>query len=186
VKVPVDPGKHTADETLLAGYTFEGFGGDCDSNGNVTVSAGDGKTCTLTNNDIPTPPIKVTGGGQIPVPNPTSKKQATFGFNADQTEAGSTAATGHLNYINHDTGLHINGSVNTIQVLAINADGTPKTVQFSGTCDRNGPACTFIVTVEDNGEPGTSDEFGITVTGDVSESQWQRVISKGNIQFHIR
>jgi hypothetical protein len=42
------------------------------------------------------------------------------------------------------------------------------------------------VTVEDHGEPGTSDEFGITVTGDVSESQSQRVIIKGNIQFHIR
>jgi CSLREA domain-containing protein len=186
VRVPVDPGTHTAGETLLAGYTFEGFDGDCDANGNVTVALGDDRTCTLTNNDIPMPPIKVTGGGEIPVPDPTSKKQATFGFNADQTEAGSTAATGHFNYVNHDTGLHINGSVNEIQVIATNPDGSPKTVQFSGTCDGSGPACTFVVTVEDHGEPGTSDEFGITVSGDVSESQSQRVISKGNIQFHIR
>jgi CSLREA domain-containing protein len=143
-------------------------------------------TDTPTPTNTPMPRIKVTGGGQIPVPDPTSKGEATFGFNADQNEAGSTAATGHLNYVNHDTGLHINGSVNDIQVIATNPDGSPKTVQFSGTCDGNGPACTFIVTVEDHGEPGTEDEFSITVTGELTESQSQRVISKGNIQFHIR
>jgi hypothetical protein len=132
------------------------------------------------------PPIKVTGGGQIPAPEPTSRKEATFGFNAQQIEAGSTAATGHFNYVNHDSGLHINGSINDIQVIAVNPDGSPKTVQFSGTCEGNGPACTFVVTVEDHGEPGTADEFGITITGDVSESQSQRVVSKGNIQFHSR
>lgn len=186
VRVSVDPGTHTAGETMLPGYTFEGFGGDCDSNGNVIVAAGDDKTWMLTNNDIPAPPIKVTGGGQIPIPNPTSKKQATFGFIADQTEAGSMAATGHFNYVNHESGLHINGSVTEIKVIARNPDGTPKTVQFSGTCDGNGPACTFVVTVEDHGEPGTSDEFAIRVTGDVNESQSQRVISKGNVQFHVR
>jgi CSLREA domain-containing protein len=186
VAVPVNPGTYTAGETLLPGYTFEGFSGDCNSNGEVTVALGESRTCTLTNNDIPAPPIKVTGGGQIQVPDPTSNRKATFGFNADQNEAGSTAATGHFNYVNHDTGLHINGSVNDIQVIALNPDGSPKTVQFSGTCDGPGPACTFIVTVEDNGEPGTSDEFGIIVTGEVTESQSQRVISKGNIQFHIR
>jgi len=134
----------------------------------------------------PGPPIKVTGGGQIPVPEPTSNGQATFGFNAQQNEAGSTAATGHFNYVNHDTGLHVNGPVNEIQVIAVYPDGSPKTVQFSGTCDGNLPACTFIVTVEDHGEPGTDDEFGITVTGELTESQSQRVISQGNIQFHIR
>jgi hypothetical protein len=38
--------------------------------------------------------------------------------------------------------------------------------------------------VEDHGEPGTSDQFGITVTGVPSEIRSQRVISNGNIQFH--
>jgi CSLREA domain-containing protein len=186
VLVPVNPGTYTVGETLLPRYTFEGFSGDCDSNGNVTVAPGESKICTLTNNDVPAPPIKVTGGGEIPVPEPNSHSKASFGFNADQTQAGSTAATGHFNYVNHETGLHINGSVNDIQVIATNPDGSPKTVQFSGTCEGPGPACTFIVTVEDHGEPGTSDEFGITVTGDLTESQSQRLISKGNIQFHIR
>ena len=46
------------------------------------------------------------------------------------------------------------------------------------------PACSFSVTVEDNGEPGRNDQFGITVTGGLSEVRSQRVISRGNIQFH--
>ncbi len=51
VAVPVNPGTYTADETLLSGYTFDGFTGDCDVNGDVTVALGESKTCTLTNND---------------------------------------------------------------------------------------------------------------------------------------
>ncbi len=51
VAVPVNPGTYTADETLLSGYTFDGFTGDCDVNGDTTVALGETKTCTLTNND---------------------------------------------------------------------------------------------------------------------------------------
>ena len=50
-KIPVDPGTHTAAETQLSGYTFDGFSGDCDSSGKVTVALGETKTCTLTNDD---------------------------------------------------------------------------------------------------------------------------------------
>jgi hypothetical protein len=49
--VDVDPGDHTAAEAGLAGYTFTGFSGDCDSNGDITIALGESKTCTLTNND---------------------------------------------------------------------------------------------------------------------------------------
>ena len=50
--IPVDPGTYTAGETPLSGYTFDGFSGDCDSNGETTVALGESKTCTLTNTDI--------------------------------------------------------------------------------------------------------------------------------------
>jgi hypothetical protein len=53
VAVPVNPGTHTAAETLLPGYTFVGFSGDCDSNGDTTVALGETKQCTLTNDDEP-------------------------------------------------------------------------------------------------------------------------------------
>ncbi|HET6594988.1 MAG TPA: hypothetical protein VFG81_05165 [Anaerolineales bacterium] len=36
-----------------SGYAFTGFSGDCDNSGNVTIVAGQTKTCTLTNNDQP-------------------------------------------------------------------------------------------------------------------------------------
>jgi len=53
-----------------------------------------------------------------------------------------------------------------------------------------GQTATFTVdaypgtTVEDHGEPGTSDQFGIAVTGAVSEVRSRRIISCRNIQFH--
>jgi hypothetical protein len=125
------------------------------------------------------PAIKVTGGGQIPVPDPDSTGQATFGFNAQPDKKGG--AKGNFNYVNHVTGLHVDGPVNYIQVIAVYPDGSAKTVLFSGTCGGN---CSFTVIVEDHGEPGTSDEFGVTIIGGVSEVRSQRVISKGNIQFH--
>jgi len=51
VQVPVNPGTYTAAETQVAGYSFDGFSGDCDSNGDTTVALGESKACTLTNND---------------------------------------------------------------------------------------------------------------------------------------
>ena len=147
---------------------------------NVSVCSGPGGTFP------PAGAIKVTGGGQIPVPDPNSADptaggagRASFGFNAKPNMQG-----GHFNYVNHVTGLHVNGPVTDIRVIAITPDGSPKTVRFSGTCDGGGPACSFSVTVEDHGEPGRDDQLGIAVTGAVSEVRSQRIISRGNIQFH--
>jgi len=136
---------------------------------------------------LPTPTItcgpKITGGGQIPVPNPdinnelaTGTGRATFGFNA-QPEKNCTdgAAKGHFNYVNHVTGLHVNGEVMNSQLIGPNA------VLFSGEC---GTGCSFSVVVQDNGEPGTLDTFGLSVTGTKNEVRSLRVISNGNIQFH--
>jgi len=49
---PVDPGTYTVSETSLPGYVGT-FSGDCDADGNITVGAGEHKTCTLTNDDEP-------------------------------------------------------------------------------------------------------------------------------------
>lgn len=45
-------GTRVVTETNSAGYTAV-FSGDCDSNGNVVLAAGDVKNCTITNNDNP-------------------------------------------------------------------------------------------------------------------------------------
>ena len=44
-------GPYTASETNLSGYTASGWGGDCASDGSVTLAVGDNKTCTITNDD---------------------------------------------------------------------------------------------------------------------------------------
>jgi hypothetical protein len=44
------PGSYTVSETSLAGYTAV-IGGDCASNGTITLGYGDVRTCTITNND---------------------------------------------------------------------------------------------------------------------------------------
>ena len=155
--------------------------------GAVTMDTNHVSVCTGPGGTFPPAgAIKVTGGGQIPVPDPSSADPiaggtgwASFGFNAQVKGQG-----GHFNYVNHVTGLHVNGPVTDVQVIAINPDGSPKTVRLSGTCDRSGPACSFSVTVEDHGEPGRNDRLGIAVTGAVSEVRSQRIISQGNIQFH--
>ena len=153
---------------------------------NVSVCSSGGVTFP------PFPPhcaIKVTGGGQISVPNPdqgdadaTGTGRASFGFNAKPDKSGDDAQ-GEFNYLNHVTGLHVEGRVTDVEVIATNPDGSPKTVRLSGTCRRRA-GCTFSVTVEDHGEPGRSDQFGIAVTGALFELRSQRVISRGNIQFH--
>lgn len=50
-------GTHVVSETQNGNYTGA-FGGDCDSNGNVTLAAGESKNCTITNND--NPPVATT------------------------------------------------------------------------------------------------------------------------------
>ena len=72
----------------------------------------------------------------------------------------------------------------SVLVPSLNPDRSPKTVRFSGACDKQLLACSFSVTVEDHGEPGRSDQFGIMVTGGLTEVMSQRVISRWNIQFH--
>lgn len=169
--------------SILAGTSITVTGGSFDGQALATAAV------TLTNTEIcgsggetfpPAAAIKVTGGGQIPVAGATGR--ATFGFNAQPGRLAGTAK-GHLNYVNHSTGLHINGTVTRLEVIAVNADGSPKTVRFSGTCTGK-PTCAFSVTVEDHGEPGTSDEFGIRITGGAAEVQSQRIIARGDIQFH--
>lgn len=178
--------------SILAGADITVTRGSLDGQalaGGTGTPSGPTGAVTLTNTEVSvcgasTPSqIKVTGGGQIPVPDPDSAGRATFGFNAQPDTSGG-GAKGRLNYLNHVTGLHVNGPVDDVVVIATNPDGSPKTIRFSGICGANLPACSFSVTVEDNGEPGSFDEFGIRVTGDLSEVRSQRVLSRGNIQFH--
>ena len=167
---------------LGAGATVDGRAVALDSASTVTLNTNAVSACRFGELLPPHSPIKVTGGGQIPVPDPDSGGLATYGFNA-KPEA--ETATGHLNYVNHVTGLHVKGTVTDVDVMTINPDGSPKMVRFSGTC-KDSLTCTFSVTVEDNGEPSVDDRFGIAVVGTTAdETTSDRVVRNGNIQFHL-
>src|SRR5687767_13578210 len=75
---------------------------------------------------------KVTGGGQVV---PTSGGTASFGYIAQRKTDGGPA-TGHFNYVNLTTRLHINGPVNDLVILS------PTSARFWGTW---GGGCTFSV-----------------------------------------
>ena len=163
--------------------------------GNVTLAANAVRACSF-GTSLPTlAPFKVTGGGGINVPNDPEEQDpdatgtgfANYGFNARPGTAGAPA-TGTFNYVNHVIAPHIhaNGDVTDVDVLALNSDGTARTVRFSGTCNRLLPDCTFSVMVEDNGEPGRNDRFGVTIVSNdqVLEDRAMRQVRNGNIQFH--
>lgn len=62
----LDPGTYVVSEDANSSYTRT-FSGDCDSSGNVTLLAGDNKTCTVINTSIPVPVVS-SGGGSSPSP----------------------------------------------------------------------------------------------------------------------
>jgi uncharacterized repeat protein (TIGR01451 family)/LPXTG-motif cell wall-anchored protein len=51
----LEPGDYTASETTQDNYTAGDWGGDCATDGTVTIEAGDDLTCTVTNTYVPTP-----------------------------------------------------------------------------------------------------------------------------------
>jgi hypothetical protein len=142
-------------------------------------------------------PGKVTGGGQIQgdplfsalgallsapavMPSASGSTQATFGFVAT-----CCAARGNLEYQDHSMGVDIKAT--SIDHLAI-GDGScgPNThATFDGMANVTRATGTttepFTAQVDDCGEPGTADRFGIKTT---SYSNGPTTLLGGNIQIH--
>ena len=83
---------------------------------------------------------------------------------------------GHLNYIDHDTGMHVKGKTVTAYTV---------TGEFSrhseGTCTIDGVAATYSLDITDNGEPGKNDVLTLVLSNGYVASG---VIDGGNIQLH--
>lgn len=62
----LNAGTYAVSEDAFSGYT-QSMSGDCDANGNVTLTSGDNKTCTITNDDIAPPVVPPV---EPPVINP--------------------------------------------------------------------------------------------------------------------
>jgi hypothetical protein len=83
---------------------------------------------------------------------------------------------GHLNYIDHDTGMHVKGKT----VTAYTSTG-PVSRHSEGTCTIDGVAGTYSLDITDNGEPGKNDVLTLVLSNGYSASG---VIDGGNIQLH--
>jgi hypothetical protein len=123
------------------------------------------------------PSGKVTGGGQVAV----TGGKGSFGFNA-KSNAG--VGSGHLNYLNHFSGAHLDCTVAFVTML------TATTAEFQGPCSPQSSATSFMAHVEDNNDPAPgkgNDRFTITYTDQsgthVGEGGPGTIIS-GNIEIH--
>jgi hypothetical protein len=149
-------------------------------------------------------PGKVTGGGQIPGDDPlfsptgdllsipaltvsssSPNGKATFGFVVK-----CCAPTGNLEYNDHEADVRIKAE--TVDGLFISSPGTScpavpgsKHATFTGSAQviRSAGTTTepFTVDVDDCGEPGTADTFGIKTT---TYSNGPSILIGGNIQIH--
>lgn len=210
------------DITLGADASLDGRAVALD--GGVAMENNQVAACSFGDAFPPADPFKVTGGGQLSVPDPdspdvrrTGRGRATFAFVAVPGTNGGEAR-GRFVYLNHSNRRHVSalgrrghvfGRVTDIDVVAVNDDGSAKTVRFNGTCAR--PDCTFSVLVEDNGEGRRNDDDGeddddgdglpdtgshdrwrprdrlglvIVSNGQIVEARAIRPIARGNIQFH--
>ena len=109
---------------------------------------------------------RVTGGGTIDVVGGIG----TFSFIIQRADTGELS--GQLQYFNHASGAQVKSETYTSLTIVAN------TATFDGTCTVNGMSCTFTVNVTDNGEPGTTDTFTISVDGGPTEGG---TLKSGNI-----
>lgn len=118
------------------------------------------------------PSDRITGGGFI-TGTPSGAK-GNFGV-AGGIKNGSF--WGHLNYIDHGTGMH----VKHVTITGYAVSSTTER-QITGTCTINGTAgFSFSCFVADNGEPGTNDTFNLFLSNGYSAGGF---LQGGNIQLH--
>jgi hypothetical protein len=132
----------------------------------------DGFVTKIANITLPPSPTvgKVTGGGTVYV----SRGLANFGFSV-RAQSSTGSISGDLQYVNHASGANVHSLAFTTLVISGN------TATFIGTCTNNSAPCTFVAMVKDNGEPGTSDTFTISIDAGPPQGGTLR---SGNIQIH--
>jgi len=133
-------------------------------------------TCTgMTPPPVVECPDFVTGGGWIIT---SAGEKANFGVGGGIRNG---AFWGHLNYIDHATGMHVKATAVTGYDVI---DAVTRRISYNVTID--GAVGTAVVVVADNGEPGRDDTFSITLSTGYSEggSLGGNGPGGGNIQLH--
>jgi hypothetical protein len=147
----------------------------------------------------------VTGGGQIsgdPVFSATGdllsapalipsladpKSQASFGFIVQGSKPKSLS--GHLDYKDQAAGVRVKEiSYSSLSISNSTTRGPNNHATFTGmaavTSSTGTTAESFTVDVDDCGDPGTADKFGIATTGTTNYSNGPSTLIGGNIQIH--
>ena len=81
---------------------------------------------------------------------------------------------GHIAYRDSSTNFR------SVEITSVTCSDA-KHAKVTGTGQNNGDTVGFTVDVEDNGEPGTSDKFSLTLTPGGTRGG---TLSRGNIQIH--
>ena len=171
----MNAGTYTVSEAGVSGYA-PSFSGDCDANGNVTLVAGDNKTCTIINDDLP-PSItlikQVSGGTATPA---QFRMRVDGALLPSGTSRAVTSNTPHTISEDAFPGYHF-----------VSITGSPKCPTVSGgsiTLDE-GESVTCTITNAPDGGGGTPPitpptpvagsiygiPFGFTFTGDLQLNQ---------------
>lgn len=129
---------------------------------------------------VPLPCDFITSGGFVFT---DSAAEANFGAHGGCKHG---AFWGHVNYVDHGTGLHVDST----QITGYLVDpGIPNARDICGIANTNGPEGTvrFRVRLVDNGEPGRDDMFGIRLSNGylvTTRSLGGDGPGGGNVQLH--
>jgi hypothetical protein len=120
--------------------------------------------------------IKISDGGYITAQN---GDRGSFGGNAKVSASGT--ASGEQTYHDHGPVQPLDFKALTVQAVICNNDGTAE-IYGSGTV--NGLSSEYRIQLDDNGEPGTSDRYGITITT-AGYTSGYKTLEGGNIQIKL-
>jgi len=129
---------------------------------------------------VPSPCDFVTSGGFVFT---DTNKEANFGAHGGCKKDGFW---GHLNYVDHDTGYHVD-SVEITGYLTAPGSNARDVCGVASTNRKEPQPVYFRVRLVDNGEPGVADLFGIRLSNGYYVSP--RLLGRGtsgggNVQLH--
>jgi hypothetical protein len=120
--------------------------------------------------------IKINDGGSIVA---TNTDQATFGGNAKVSLSGATS--GQQEYQDHGPIQPLTFKAATVDAVICTNDRTSAEIYGSGTVNGTG-SFEYRITLADNGEPGISDRYSITIPG-AAYASGDQTLRGGNVQI---
>jgi len=120
--------------------------------------------------------IKINDGGSIVALN---GDQGTFGGNAKVSLSGATS--GQQEYQDHGPLQPLSFKAITVTAVICSTDRTSAEIYGTGTVNGTG-SYEYRIRLTDNGEPGTSDKYGIVIPG-VGYASGDQTLKGGNVQI---